>query len=97
MLGILMIYALLFQLVMLASDLFLYGGFATKGDDKHFVFSEKIFSMANYSQIFHNLDLIGFPLLGGVSFLIGFGLLVSMSFVSWVNIDASRSEVTYAN
>jgi len=78
-------YAVLFHVVVFFSDLLLYAGFADKANNKHFIYSEKIYSIANYGEIFSNLNLLGFPVLGLVSLLLGFSLLVIMTMMFWKN------------
>lgn len=71
----LLIYSFIFQLSAIVLHACLFGGGATKGNNKSFLFNQNILTLESISNIYHNLKIISFPNLSFVSFVTGFSLL----------------------
>jgi len=77
----LVFYAALFQIIALWSQIALFTGCATKGDDKSYVFSGHAFCLDQAPVLINRLSVLGWPVLAAVGF--GGGLICALS-LAWV-------------
>ena len=69
------IYAFLFQIAAILCHAALFSGFASKGQDKFFVFDKNLFSLNGLLEAYQNLVILSFPTLSLLSFFLGFLIL----------------------
>lgn len=73
---VLLLYAVLFQLMALWSQLALFTGCATKSDDKYYAFSGHAFCLDQAPVLMDRLSVLGWPILAAVGF--GGGLICAL-------------------
>jgi len=92
LLAIFFIYAFLFQLIAIWSQLALYAGCASKNIDKYYLFSGDYFCLDQIPLLFDHLAILGWPIVTIIGFGIGFILFFILFIKIWSYKDMGASE-----
>ncbi|MCE9603744.1 MAG: hypothetical protein K8U03_02450 [Planctomycetia bacterium] len=90
---VLIVYAVVYQLVAVWAYLTLYSGYAIKGDDKLFHFSEPFMGLFQAGKVFDHLSVLTYPKLGAALFACGLALQLGL-IVALMRSKRERPPVT---